>query len=108
MNISVEATKRYVVARTFLGSWVLHTHIHLYNIIICISTSLFFSLVFQVDQFPWPGVVAQVQSVATKGGEVVSEEATFEELLAMPQPNAGTALVLADEVTSVLVSLIPS
>jgi hypothetical protein len=74
----------------------------------CISTSLFFSLVFQVDQFTWPGVMAQMQSVATKGGEVVSEEATFEELLAMPQPNAGTALVLADEVTSVLVSLIPS
>jgi hypothetical protein len=75
MHISEEATKRYVVVRTFLGFWVLH---NLYNISMCIFTSLFFSLVFQVDQFTWPGVMAQMQSVPTKGGEVVSEEATFE------------------------------
>jgi hypothetical protein len=31
MNISEEATKRYVMVRTFLGSWVFHTHIHLYK-----------------------------------------------------------------------------
>jgi hypothetical protein len=71
--------------------------LYMYNIYIC---------KFQVDQFTWAGVMAHMQDQAMKGGDVVPEEASFDELQQMAQPNSGTALVLADEVTAVFVRLV--